>query len=80
MLCAVAGWTRGAVPGVTCGLAHCPVPLSAGQAFPDEGGGVNSTFRKLKIMASGPITAWEIDGETVSDFMFLGSKPTLPAP
>ena len=39
MLCAVAGWTRGAVPGVTCGLAHCPVPLSAGQAFPDEGGG-----------------------------------------
>ena len=27
-------------------------------------------------MASGPITSWEIDGETVSDFMFLGSKIT----
>ena len=34
---------------------------------------------KIKIMASGPITSWEIDGETVetvSDFMFLGSKIT----
>ena len=36
-------------------------------------------FRKLKIMASGPITSWEIDGETVetvSDFIFGGSKIT----
>ena len=32
---------------------------------------------KTKIMASGPITSWEIDGETVADFMFLGSK--IPA-
>ena len=31
---------------------------------------------KTKIMASGPITSWEIDGETVSDFIFLGSKST----
>ena len=30
-----------------------------------------------KIMASGPITSWEIDGETVSDFIFLGSKITI---
>ena len=30
----------------------------------------------MKIMASGPITSWEIDGETVSDFIFLGSKVT----
>ena len=29
-----------------------------------------------KIMASGPITSWEIDAETVSDFIFLGSKIT----
>ena len=29
-----------------------------------------------KIMASGPITSWEIDGETVADFIFLGSKIT----
>ena len=36
-------------------------------------------IQKTKIMASGPITSWEIDGETVetvSDFMFLGSKIT----
>ena len=30
----------------------------------------------MKIMASGPMTSWEIDGETVSDFIFLGSKIT----
>ena len=37
------------------------------------------SFQKTKIMASGPITSWEIDGETVetvSDFIFLGSKIT----
>ena len=39
VLCTVAGWTRGAVPGAACGLAHCPVPLSAGQAFPEWGRG-----------------------------------------
>ena len=36
-------------------------------------------IQKIKIMASGPITSWQIDGETVetvSDFMFLGSKIT----
>ena len=36
-------------------------------------------IQKTKIMASGPITSWEIDGETVetaSDFLFLGSKIT----
>ena len=41
--------------------------------------GFNSTFRKTKIMASGPITSWQIDGETVgveTDFIFLGSKIT----
>ena len=32
--------------------------------------------QKMKIMASGPITAWEIDGETVSDFILGGSKIT----
>ena len=39
----------------------------------------SSTFRKLRITASGPIASWEIDGETVetvSDFIFLGSKIT----
>ena len=33
-------------------------------------------IHKTKIMASGPITSWQIDGETVSDFVFLGSKIT----
>ena len=33
-------------------------------------------IQKTKIMASGPPTSWEIDGETVSDFIFLGSKIT----
>ena len=32
--------------------------------------------KKKKIMASGPITLWQIDGETVTDFIFLGSKIT----
>ena len=33
-------------------------------------------IQKTKIMASGPITSWQIDGETVPDFIFLGSKIT----
>ena len=33
-------------------------------------------IHKTKIMASGPITSWQIDGETVADFIFLGSKIT----
>ena len=41
--------------------------------------GLNLDIQKTKIMASGPITSWEIDGETVetvADFIFLGSKIT----
>ena len=34
-------------------------------------------IEKTKIMASGPITSWQIDGETVTDFIFLGSKITM---
>ena len=34
------------------------------------------SIQKSKIMASGPITSWQIDGETVRDFIFLGSKIT----
>ena len=33
-------------------------------------------IQKTKIIASGPITSWQIDGETVADFIFLGSKIT----
>ena len=34
-------------------------------------------IQKTKIMASGPITSWQIDKETVTDFIFLGSKITV---
>ena len=37
---------------------------------------VKLNILKTKVMASGPITSWEIDGETVADFIFLGSKIT----
>ena len=44
-----------------------------------EKAGLKFNIQKTKIMASGPITSWEIDGETgktVSDFIILGSKIT----
>ena len=45
-----------------------------------EKAGLKLSIQKMKIMASGPITSWQIDGETVqtvADFIFLGSK--IPA-
>ena len=42
--------------------------------------GLKLNIQKTKLMASGPITSWEIDGETVetvSDFVFVGSKITV---
>ena len=38
--------------------------------------GLNLNIQKTTIMAAGPITSWQIDGETVTDFIFLGSKIT----
>ena len=38
--------------------------------------GLKLNIQKIKIMASGPITSWQIDGETVADFIFGGSKIT----
>ena len=38
--------------------------------------GLKFNIQKTKIMVSGPITSWQIDGETVVDFIFLGSKIT----
>ena len=35
--------------------------------------GLKLNIQKTKIMASGPITSWQTDGETVADFIFLGS-------
>ena len=47
-----------------------------------EKAGLTLSIQKTKIMASGPITSWQIDGETVetvTDFIFLGSKITANA-
>ena len=41
-----------------------------------EKAGLKLNIQKTKIMASGPITSWQIDGEIVRDFSFLGSKIT----
>ena len=38
--------------------------------------GLKLNIQKTKIMASGPITSWQIDGETVADFIYWGSKIT----
>ena len=38
--------------------------------------GLKLNIQKMKILASGPITSWEIDGETVAEFIFGGSKIT----
>ena len=45
-----------------------------------EKAGLKLSIQKMKIMSSGPITSWQIDGETmetVRDFIFLGSKTTV---
>ena len=54
------------------------LPTSAGSSKKQESEkvGLKLNIQKTKTMASGPITSWEIDGETVSDFLFLGSKIT----
>ena len=41
-----------------------------------ERAGLKLNIQKTKIRASSPITSWQIDGETVADFIFLGSKIT----
>ena len=46
----------------------------------NERAGLKLNIQKTKIMASGPITSWQVDGETietVTDFIFLGSKITV---
>ena len=63
----------GSIPGL-CPLAP-PMP-----SVESEKVGLKLNIQKTKIMASGPITSWQIDGETVEtvvDFIFLGSKITV---
>ena len=60
---------------------HCLVEFSSVMKVKEESEnvGLKLNIQKTKIMPSGPITSWEIDGETmetVSDFIFLGSKIT----
>ena len=60
-------------------LKHDSVSVSVESLGPGEHKVYLSPLRKTKIMASGPITSWQRDGETmerVSDFIFLGSKIT----
>ena len=42
-----------------------------------EDAGLKLNIQKMKIMTSGPITSWQIDWETVTDFIFLGSEITV---
>ena len=42
-----------------------------------EKAGLKLSIQKTKIMASGPITSWQKDGQTVTNFLFLGSKITV---
>ena len=44
-----------------------------------EKAGLKLNIQKMKIMASGPITSWQIDREKMTDFIFLGSKITVDA-
>ena len=50
--------------------------FSQGPEIESEKVGLRLNIQKTKIMASGPITSWQIDRETVADFIFLGSKIT----
>ena len=66
----------------TCTHYHlyCPKPFLVKVKEESEKVGLKLNIQKSKITASGPITSWEIDGETVetvSDFIFLGSKITV---
>ena len=63
-------------------MAECEVELKSllmKVKEENEKAGLKLNIQKIKIMASGPITSWQIDGktrETVTDFIFLGSKTT----
>ena len=53
-----------------------PGEISITSDIQSENVGLKLNIQKTKIMAFGPITPWQIDGETVADFIFLGSKIT----
>ena len=57
-------------------VSHCSFDLHFSNNEESEKVGLKLNIQKMKIMASGPITSWQIDGETVSDFILGGSKIT----
>ena len=57
-------------------VSHCSFDLHSSNNEESEKVGLKLNIQKMKIMASGPITSWQIDGETVSDFILGGSKIT----
>ena len=52
------------------------IPACASSSLKEESekAGLKLHIQETKIMASGPITSWQIDGETVTEFIFMGSK------
>ena len=60
-------------PGIEPGLLPCRQTL---HHLSHQGSGLKPNIQKTKIMASGPIISWQIDGETVTYFIFGGSKIT----
>ena len=61
----------------SCPVSSCMSFCISGIWMPSQGPlGLKLNIQKAKIMASGPITSWQIDGETVTDFIFLGSSIT----
>ena len=85
-------WNQSVVPCPICSINNVYMtihtPNSSYSHFPtfifhvmkvkewNEKVGLKFNIQKTKILASGPITSWQIDGETVTDFIFLGSKIT----
>ena len=75
----IAGWNINNLryADVTTLMAESEEPLDESERGETEKVGLKLTIQKMKIMASGPITSWEIDGETVetvSDFFFWAPK------
>ena len=63
------------MPGTGHGMVQGKEPLDEGGE--NEKAVLKLNIQKTKIMASGPVTSWQIDEETVTDFIFWGSKITV---
>ena len=74
------GWKKhkleSRLPGEISVTSHMQITRLLWQKVKSEKVGLKFNIQKMKIMVSGPITSWEIDGETVADFILGGSKIT----